>query len=68
MVGPILDGEKIPVAAALGVQSIRWYSIKLRGSEQHTGTTLMHSRKDTLLAAVKLIVAANEIALKNRSG
>jgi acetylornithine deacetylase/succinyl-diaminopimelate desuccinylase-like protein len=68
MVGPILDDERIPVAAVLGVQSIRWYSIKLRGREQHTGTTPMHSRRDTLLAAAKLIVAANEIAVKSISG
>ena len=66
--GPILDEEGIPVSAVLGVQSIRWYSIKLRGREQHTGTTPMRSRKDTLLAAAKLIVAANAIALKSTSG
>jgi len=52
----------------LGVQSIRWYSLKLRGREQHTGTTPMRSRKDTLLAAAKLILAANEIAMKSTTG
>jgi acetylornithine deacetylase/succinyl-diaminopimelate desuccinylase-like protein len=50
------------------VQSIRWYSLKLRGREQHTGTTPMRSRKDTLLAAAKLILAANEIAMKSTTG
>ena len=63
--GPILDDSGIPVAAVEGVQSIRWYSIKLRGREQHTGTTPMRSRKDTLLTAAKIIVWANEIALKS---
>ena len=67
-VGPILDDENIPVSAVLGVQSIRWYSIKLRGREQHTGTTPMRSRKDTLLAASKFIITANEIAMKSTSG
>lgn len=66
--GPILDEEGIPVSAVLGVQSIRWYSIKLRGREQHTGTTPMRSRKDSLLAAAKLILLANEIAMKSTSG
>ena len=65
--GPILDDSNIPVAAVLGVQSIRWYSIKLRGREQHTGTTPMRSRKDTLLTAARIIVAANEIAMKSTS-
>jgi acetylornithine deacetylase/succinyl-diaminopimelate desuccinylase-like protein len=67
-IGPILDDKDIPVSAVLGVQSIRWYSIKLRGREQHTGTTPMHSRKDTLVAAARLILAANEIATKSTSG
>jgi hydantoinase/carbamoylase family amidase len=65
--GPILDDSQIPVAAVLGVQSIRWYSIKLRGREQHTGTTPMRSRKDTLLTAARIIVATNEIAMKSTS-
>jgi len=63
-----LDDEEIPVSAVLGVQSIRWYSLKLRGREQHTGTTPMRSRKDTLLAAAKLILAANQIAMKSTTG
>ena len=63
-----MDDEEIPVSAVLGVQSIRWYSLKLRGREQHTGTTPMRSRKDTLLAAAKLILAANEIAMKSTTG
>lgn len=66
--GPILDEEGIPVSAVLGVQSIRWYSIKLRGREQHTGTTPMRSRKDTILTASKLILIANEIAMKSTTG
>jgi beta-ureidopropionase / N-carbamoyl-L-amino-acid hydrolase len=41
---------------------------KLRGREQHTGTTPMRSRKDTLLAAAKIILAANEVAMKSTTG
>lgn len=63
--GPILDHSQIPVSAVLGVQSIRWYSIRLLGREQHTGTTPMRSRKDTLLTAARIIVKANEIAMKS---
>jgi hydantoinase/carbamoylase family amidase len=66
--GPVLDDSGIPVAAVEGVQSIRWYSIKLRGREQHTGTTPMQSRKDTLLTAAKIILAANGIAMESISG
>jgi acetylornithine deacetylase/succinyl-diaminopimelate desuccinylase-like protein len=68
MLGPILDDSGVPVAAVVGVQSIRWYSLRLKGREQHTGTTPMDSRKDTLLAAARIIIAANEIAMRNSGG
>ena len=38
-----------------------WYTVTLRGREQHCGTTPMHLRADTLLVASKLIVAINKV-------
>ena len=40
-----------------------WYSVVLRGREQHCGTTPMDARADTLLAAARMIVAINSAAL-----
>ena len=41
---------------------MNWYSVELRGREQHCGTTPMHLRADTLLCAAQMIVKINEIA------
>ena len=42
---------------------MNWYTVELRGREQHCGTTPMHLRADTLLCAAQLIVKINEVAL-----
>ncbi|KZT36324.1 putative N-carbamoyl-L-amino acid hydrolase [Sistotremastrum suecicum HHB10207 ss-3] len=60
--GPILEQKDLSVGVVTGVQAINWYSIELRGREQHCGTTPMNSRADTLLCAAKMIVKVNEVA------
>ena len=42
---------------------MNWYSVELRGREQHCGTTPMHLRADTLLCAAQMIVKINEVAI-----
>jgi acetylornithine deacetylase/succinyl-diaminopimelate desuccinylase-like protein len=60
--GPILDEAELPAAVVLGVQSMRWYNLKVTGREAHTGSTPMDGRSDALLGAAKMIVEANRIA------
>jgi hydantoinase/carbamoylase family amidase len=60
--GPILDEAKEAAAVVRGVQSMRWYDIKVVGREAHTGSTPMERRSDALLGAAKMIVEANRIA------
>lgn len=58
--GPILDEAEEATATVLGVQSIRWYNVSIRGREAHTGTTPMNRRSDALLGAAEMIVATNQ--------
>jgi len=46
-------------------QGLKWLEVELIGVEQHTGTTPMHVRKDTSLAMSEIILAVNNIAIKN---
>ncbi|KAI9020349.1 N-carbamyl-L-amino acid hydrolase [Hyaloraphidium curvatum] len=62
--GPILEDEKLPIGIVTGVQSIRWYEVTLNGQASHAGTTPMHLRRDTLLAASRMVNEINQVALK----
>ncbi|KAK3044524.1 hypothetical protein LTS18_001035 [Coniosporium uncinatum] len=59
--GPELDRAEKPAALVRGVESIKWYYITLTGREGHAGSTPMDERKDALLGASRIIVAANKI-------
>lgn len=62
--GPILESEKLPIGVVVGVQGIRWYELRLEGLASHAGTTPMHLRRDTLVAASRIVQEINQIALK----
>lgn len=59
-----MESEKLPIGIVQGVQSIRWYNLTLYGLASHAGTTPMHLRRDTLLAASRIVNEVNQIALK----
>ncbi|OJJ03409.1 hypothetical protein ASPVEDRAFT_133883 [Aspergillus versicolor CBS 583.65] len=63
--GPVLDTREEPVAVGKGVQSIRWYSVDIRGRESHTGTTPMPGRSDALLGAAKFAVEVNNVVTQD---
>lgn len=62
--GPILEDEKKEIGIVVGVQAYTWYNVTISGKASHTGTTPLRARSDALLAAAKMIVRGNEIALK----
>ena len=64
--GPILETEEIDIGVVTHGQGLKWLEVKLSGIEQHTGTTPMHVRKDTSLAMSEIILAVNNIAIKNQ--
>ena len=57
--GPILEAKKKPVGVVSGVQGIRWYDVHIRGMEAHAGPTPMDMRKDAMVAAAALTMAAD---------
>ena len=62
--GPILEDERRRVGVVTGAQAYRWFEVEVKGRDSHAGTTPMPARKDSVLAAAKMIVASNEIAKK----
>ena len=63
--GPILEAEEKTIGVVTGAQGQRWFECWLQGAESHAGTTPMNRRRDALLAASKLVVEINKIALEN---
>ena len=66
--GPILENEKKTIGIVTGGQGQRWYEIDITGMESHAGTTPMGLRKDALVGAAELIVAARGIATARKDG
>ncbi|CAK7264449.1 hypothetical protein SEPCBS57363_001081 [Sporothrix epigloea] len=60
--GPILESEQRKIGVVEGAQGYAWYEVTVRGKDAHAGTTPLHTRKDALLAAARMIVAANGVA------
>ncbi len=63
--GPILEDEGITLGVVTDAQGQRWYEVTLVGQEAHAGPTPMHSRKDALVGAAKIIDKVNQIGLAN---
>src|SRR5258708_469017 len=59
--GPILEREKKTIGVVTGAQGQRWYEVSWTGMESHAGTTPMEGRRDALVGAAELIVAARKI-------
>ncbi|KIW15148.1 hypothetical protein PV08_05193 [Exophiala spinifera] len=65
--GPILEDERRRIGVVTGGQAYKWFEVVVRGRDSHAGTTPMAARKDSVLAAAKMIVESNKIA-KAHSG
>src|SRR3979490_913719 len=59
--GPILERENKTIGVVTGAQGQRGYEISWTGMESHAGTTPMEGRRDALVGAAELIVAARKI-------
>ncbi|KAK7427318.1 hypothetical protein QQZ08_006255 [Neonectria magnoliae] len=60
--GPILEDEGLKIGVVQGVQAFKWFNITVKGRDSHAGTTPLYARKDPVLCASKMIVAANSVA------
>ncbi|KAG5770187.1 hypothetical protein H9Q72_002852 [Fusarium xylarioides] len=63
--GPILEDEGLKIGVVHGVQAFKWFNITVKGRDSHAGTTPLYARKDPVLSASKMLVAANTIAKKH---
>ncbi|KAF2263674.1 amidase [Lojkania enalia] len=66
--GPILEREGKSVAVVTSVQGMKWFAIRVKGREGHSGTTPMTGRSDALVTASRLITAVRDTALKTELG
>jgi N-carbamoyl-L-amino-acid hydrolase len=54
--GPVLDQQKIPLAAVTGIAGIRRFTVTIEGEPNHAGTTPMELRRDALVAASRFVI------------
>ncbi|KAF2033434.1 amidase [Setomelanomma holmii] len=66
--GPILEKEGKSVGVVTSVQGMKWFAIRVEGTEGHSGTTPMAGRADALVTASRLITAVRDAALKTELG
>lgn len=60
--GPVLEAAQEDVGIVTGVQGMRWYRIRVSGSEAHCGATPMALRADAMRAAAALMAVAYRAA------
>lgn len=62
--GPVLEDENKKIGIVTGVQACYWELFTVKGSASHAGTTPRRLRKDALLMASRMILKAEEVAIK----
>ncbi|MHB1405570.1 MAG: allantoate amidohydrolase [Desulfitobacteriaceae bacterium] len=60
--GPVLEQENVVIGLVEAIQGMTWLEVSLTGQGDHAGPTPMNMRKDTLVAAAKMIVAIQHAA------
>ena len=61
--GGVLEKVNCPIGVVEGIVGQHRFAVKIIGRMNHAGTTPMNDRQDALLAAAKIIVAVNDIAI-----
>jgi beta-ureidopropionase / N-carbamoyl-L-amino-acid hydrolase len=61
--GGVLESVNCPIGVVEGIVGQHRFAVKVMGRMNHAGSTPMNDRKDALLAAAKIIVAVNDIAI-----
>jgi N-carbamoyl-L-amino-acid hydrolase len=63
--GPVLDAERIAVAAVKGCVGIERYRLRFAGQASHAGTTPMDDRRDAGLAAADAALRIERVAVES---
>ncbi len=61
--GPVLEDAKTTIGVVQGALGQRWFDAVITGQDAHAGPTPMELRKDALIAASRLVLEVNRIAL-----
>ena len=61
--GPVLEAHRVTIGVVPGALGQRWFDVTVTGQEAHAGPTPMALRHDALLAASRMVVLVNDIAL-----
>jgi beta-ureidopropionase / N-carbamoyl-L-amino-acid hydrolase len=61
--GPVLEDTKTTIGVVQGALGQRWFDAVITGQDAHAGPTPMDLRKDALLAASRVVLEVNRIAL-----
>jgi len=62
--GPVLETEKCDIGVVAAIAGITRIEILVEGQADHAGTTPMGSRRDALVAASRLVVAIEKLAIE----
>lgn len=60
--GPILESSGKRIGVVEGVQAYKWFTVTVKGTDCHTGTTDFKNRSDAMLTAAKLIIYSHNKA------
>ena len=63
--GTVLERNHTPIGVVTGVVGIRDLIVRVRGEDTHAGPLEMHLRRDALVGAAAMILAANRIGLSH---
>lgn len=63
--GASLYKNKIPIGVVTSIAGVKRYEITIKGESNHSGSTMMTDRKDSLAAAARFIAAVPEIVAKH---
>ncbi|ODC05444.1 Zn-dependent hydrolase [Terasakiispira papahanaumokuakeensis] len=66
--GPILEDEDKEIGVVRMGQGIRWYNLTIKGRSQHSGTTPMHLRQDTMVVSALITTEVERIAHRHANG
>ncbi len=61
--GPVLDAEGITLGIVDAIAGLRRWVVTVKGRSDHSGSTPMHMRADTMLAAAKALTTGTEKAI-----
>lgn len=66
--GPILEEEEIQIGIVESIVGIKQFTVRIAGDADHAGTTPMDLRRDSLVAASKIILEVDQLAKKIGNG